>query len=64
MIFINLFLNKGPFMSLEEAAENIFEEDDDGQRIFKSKVSMIMMFNLFSRAADSMTLQTYLSHWG
>lgn len=51
-------------MSLEEAAENIFEEDDDGQRIFKSKVSMIMMFNLFSRAADSMTLQTYLSHWG
>ena len=30
LIFIKLFLRQGPFMSLEEAAENIFEEDHDG----------------------------------
>jgi hypothetical protein len=43
LIFINLFLKKGPLMSLEEAAENIFEEADDGQTIFKSKVSPLAL---------------------
>jgi hypothetical protein len=31
LIFISIFLKKGPLLSLDEASENIFEEDDDGQ---------------------------------
>jgi hypothetical protein len=30
LIFIKLFLQKGPLLSLDEAADCIFEEDDDG----------------------------------
>eukprot|EP00347_Sterkiella_histriomuscorum_P023254 403335357 len=37
LIFIQLFLKKGPIMSLDEAADNIFEETQDGQSLFKSK---------------------------
>ena len=40
LIFIKLFLSKGPLLSLDAAADFIFEEDDDGQSIFKSKVSI------------------------
>ena len=44
LLFVKLFLLNGPELSLEDAATNIFEEDDDGQTIFKSKVrSMITM---------------------
>ena len=42
LIFIKLFLLKGPLLSLEDAADCIFEEDDDGLSIFKSKVSIII----------------------
>lgn len=38
LIFIKLFLKKGPIMSLEDAADCIFEENEDGQSLFKSKV--------------------------
>ena len=45
LLFVKLFLLYGPEISLEDAASNIFEDDDDGQPIFKSKViSMITMF--------------------
>lgn len=45
LLFVKLFLLNGPEISLEDAASNIFEDDDDGQPIFKSKViSMITMF--------------------
>lgn len=37
LIFIKLFLEKGPILSLEDAADLIFEGDQDGQSIFKSK---------------------------
>jgi hypothetical protein len=30
LIFIKLFLQKGPLLSLDAAADCIFEEDDDG----------------------------------
>ena len=44
LLFVKLFLLNGPELSLEDAATNIFEEDDDGQTIFKSKVrSLITM---------------------
>jgi hypothetical protein len=38
LIFIKLFLQRGPLLSLEEAADCIFEEDCGGQSLFKSKV--------------------------
>ncbi|TNV84410.1 hypothetical protein FGO68_gene14283 [Halteria grandinella] len=37
LIFIKLFIQKGPLLSLDDAAEYIFDEDDDGQEKFKSK---------------------------
>lgn len=30
LIFIQLFIQKGPLLSLDDAAESIFEEDGDG----------------------------------
>lgn len=45
ILFVKLFLLNGPEISLEDAASSIFEEDDDGLPLFKSKVrSMILMF--------------------
>jgi hypothetical protein len=35
-------LQNGPELSLEDAATNIFEEDDDGKSMFKSKVRLII----------------------
>ena len=46
LIFIKLFLQKGPLLSLDAAADFIFEEDDDGQSIFKSKVTTIEIYRL------------------
>lgn len=37
LIFINMFLQNGLEISLEEAADNIFEEEKEGN-VFKSKV--------------------------
>jgi hypothetical protein len=31
-------------MSLDDAADSIFEEDDDGIKIFKSKVTLILSY--------------------
>ena len=42
LIFIKLFLQRGPLLSLDEAASFIFEEDEEGQSIFKSKVSLCL----------------------
>jgi hypothetical protein len=45
ILFVKLFLLNGPEISLEDAASSIFEENDDGQPKFKSKVrSIILMF--------------------
>jgi hypothetical protein len=41
LILIKLFLQAGPVLSLEQAADFIFEGDDDGQSVFKSKVTNI-----------------------
>lgn len=46
-------------MSLEEAAENIFEETEDGRRLFKSKVSVIYLNQSQCRAGDFMTSLMY-----
>jgi diphthamide biosynthesis methyltransferase len=40
LIFIEVFLRKGPMMSLDDAADNIFEENEDGSTLFKSKVTL------------------------
>lgn len=42
LLFVKLFLLNGPELSLEDAAANIFEEHDDGQAIFKSKVTSLI----------------------
>lgn len=39
LFFIKLFIQKGPLLSLDDAAESIFDEDGEGQEKFKSKVS-------------------------
>jgi len=38
LLFVKLFLQNGPQLTLDNAAECIFDEDDDGQEKFKSKV--------------------------
>jgi hypothetical protein len=38
LIFIKLFLQKGPLLSLEDAADCIFE--DEANSLFKSKVNL------------------------
>jgi transcription factor E2F7/8 len=37
ILFVKLFLLNGPEISLEDVASSIFEEDDDGLPLFKSK---------------------------
>lgn len=40
LVFIKLFLTKGPSLSLDEAADSIFEEEKSGESMFKSRVSV------------------------
>jgi hypothetical protein len=43
ILFVKLFLLNGPEISLEDAASSIFEEDDDGLPLFKSKVTSMIL---------------------
>lgn len=62
LLFVKLFLLNGPELSLEDAATNIFEEDDDGQAIFKSKVRSLISHPY--RVGGSTTLQTSCDRLG
>jgi uncharacterized BrkB/YihY/UPF0761 family membrane protein len=39
LLFIQLFLKKNNVLSLDEASSSIFDENEDGESLFKSKVS-------------------------
>ncbi len=54
LLFVKLFLLNGPELSLEDAADNIFEDD---HTIFKSKVRWSGSSHWF-RVGDSTTSQT------
>jgi len=54
LIFIKLFLQKGPILSLDDAADLMIE--DEGNSLFKSKVSMSLTHP--SRAGASTTSRT------
>jgi hypothetical protein len=58
LIFIKLFLQKGPILSLEDAADLMIE--DEGNSLFKSKVSVSLKT---FRAGGCTTSRMCLSRW-
>jgi len=59
LIFIKLFIQKGPILSLDEAAELMIE--DEAHSLFKSKVSFMQFDNC--RAGGCTTSRMCLNPW-